>query len=118
MTITYEWKITGIKTQDVGEVKNVVVQTYWTKTGTDENGNKGIFTGATPFKPDETPVDQMKPFEQLTEADVIGWIQRVVVGQYAEHVDGQIQKQIDKQTIAEAKMPWAPVEPVAEPVTA
>lgn len=112
MAITYTWKITALKTTDVGDKANAVVQTYWKKIGTDENGNEGTFSGATPFTVD--PSDESGPFipfEQLTEEDVIAWIQTVVVGQYEEHVNGQIQKQIDEKNnpITEADLPWAPV---------
>ena len=67
MAITYTWKVTSIKTKNEGENKDAVVQTYWTKTGKDENGNEGVFSGATPFK-DGNPSDpNFVPFNQLTE---------------------------------------------------
>ena len=37
MAITYTWAVTGMKVTNVGSETNYVVQTYWTKTGTDEN---------------------------------------------------------------------------------
>lgn len=110
----YTWEVTGLKTTNGGGV----VQTYWKKTGTDADGNTGTFSGATPFDVDESAEDYI-PFEDLTEADVLGWIQAVVVGSYEEHVNGQIQKQIDQQTVTDAAMPWAPVEETpAEPTPA
>lgn len=115
MAITYTWKVTGIKKNTDG----TVVQTYWQKTGTDENGNEGTFSGATPFTGDPTAVGYI-PFESLTEDDVISWIQEVVVGSYEEHVNGQIQKQIDQKinVVEEAALPWAPAPetPVANTV--
>ena len=111
----YTWEVTGLKTTNGGGV----VQTYWKKTGTDADGNTGTFSGATPFDVDESAEDYI-PFEELTEADVLGWIQAVVVGSYEEHVNGQIQKQIDQQTIVDADLPWAPApeEVPAEPTPA
>lgn len=90
---------------------NAVVQTYWQKIGTDENGNTGTFSGATPFTVD--PTDESGPFipfDQLTEEDVLTWIKSIVVGSYEEHVNGQIQKQIDEKVtpITDAALPWAP----------
>lgn len=113
MTITYTWKITGLKTKDVSDDKPAaVVQTYWQKIGTDENGNEGTFSGATPFTVD--PSDDSGPFiafEDLTEEDVLDWIKTVVVGGYAEHVNGQIAKQIEDKIspVVENRLPWAPV---------
>ena len=108
----YTWKVTGLKTQTVSGIDGVIFQTYWTKTGKDENGNEGVFSGATPIKEVDVAATGFISFDQLTEEDVLGWIKAVVVGEYENHVNQQIQKQIDQKTmnITEAKMPWAIVE--------
>lgn len=109
MSITYTWKVTGVKTTTVGTLSGAVVQTYWKKIGTDENGNTGEFTGATPFKvsPDQQSFIQ---FDQLTEEVVLSWIQPMVVGDYEQHVNAQIAKQIAEKVtpVADADLPWAP----------
>ncbi|MEK9700160.1 MAG: hypothetical protein VW270_30545 [Candidatus Poseidoniales archaeon] len=115
MALTLAWEVTGLKTQDQTNADGVtltdaVVQTYWKCTGTDENGNEGSFSGATPFTAENTPEGSFTAFSSLTEATVLGWIQAVVVGGYLDHVQEQIQKQIDANTIQDATMPWAPVE--------
>ena len=107
MAITYTWKVTGLKKNTDG----TVVQTYWQKIGTDENNKQGTFSGATPFAGDPAAEGYIA-FESLTEADVLSWIQAIVVGGYEEHVNAQIQKQIDQQinVVEEAAMPWAAAE--------
>ena len=114
MAITYTWEITGLKTKDVSDDKqSAVVQTYWKKIGTDENGNTGSFSGATPFTVDPTDDSgPFIPFDQLTESDVIEWIQSIVVGGYEEHVNGKIEEQIDQSInpVNDAQLPWKPVE--------
>jgi hypothetical protein len=112
MTTTYTWAVTGMKATTVGSESNYVVQTYWTKTGTDANGNTGTFSGATPFTPDPQQSD-FTPFDQLTQEIVLGWIQPVVTGSYEEHVNGVIAKQIaDKvNPVVEPPLPWAPPTP-------
>lgn len=114
MAITYTWAVTGMKVRDTVidgvTYSNAVVQTYWSKTGTDENGNTGMFAGATPFSYDPTDADgPFIEYEDLTETDVLSWIQSQVTGSYEEHVNQQIQKQIDEKIspITEG-MPWAP----------
>jgi hypothetical protein len=119
MSLTYTWKVTGIKTRDEinaeGEtLQNAVVQTYWQKIGTDAEGNEGTFSGATPFTAKDVPSGEFVPLAELTEETVIGWIQAVVVGSYEEHVNGMIQKQIDDKTVTDANLPWAPEEPEPE----
>jgi hypothetical protein len=121
MAITYTWKITSLKTKTENGNENAVVQTYWTKTGVDEDGHEGTFSGATPFTSLNMPAGStFIPFADLTETIVLGWIQAVVVGGYEEHVNAQIQKQIDEKhnPITEATMPWAPAEtPAPAPTT-
>ena len=121
----YTWAVTDMKTIDADGVENAVVQTYWTKTGTDEQGNEGVFSGATPFPLTSIDPEKFIPYDQLTEAEVLGWIQTVVVGSYEEHVNAQIQKQIDAKNIHDPGLPWGtpptptpvpPVPPVTEPV--
>lgn len=110
MTITYTWEVTGLKTTTVANTDNVVVQTYWKKIGVDEDGNEGTFSGATPFSANTMPPGtNFIPFEDLTEEEVITWIKAVVVDNYADHVNNQIQKQIDdkKNPVVEASLPWA-----------
>ena len=116
MAITYTWEITSLKTKNetLGDgvvLPNAVCQTYWKKIGTDENGNEGTFSGATPFSAANLTEENFKQFDTLTEEIVLGWIQAIVVGGYEEHVNGQIQKQIDEKVtpITESAMPWAPV---------
>jgi hypothetical protein len=117
MTITYTWKVTGLKVQNVSENKeNAVVQTYWEKIGTDENGNEGKFSGATPFTPDPTDNSgPFVPFDQLTEENVLDWIKSIVVGDYERHVNEKIQEQIDLKInpVTEPSLPWANTENVS-----
>lgn len=118
MAITYTWKVTGAKVKDEGTNTNAIVQTYWQKIGTDEAGNEGTFSGATPFTSINMPANStFVPFADLTEAMVLEWIKAVVVGGYEEHVNAQIAKQIqDKITpVAEPSLPWAPAIPVPVP---
>ena len=122
MSITYTWEITSLKTKNetLGDgvvLPNAVCQTYWKKIGTDEDGNEGTFSGATPFSAENLTADNFADFDTLTESVVLGWIQALVVGGYEEHVNSQIQKQIDEQVtpITESAMPWAPEEDSESP---
>lgn len=117
MAVTYTWAVTGMKVlASAGPLSNYVVNVQWTKTGTDENGNTGVFNGATPFQPDPAQPDFV-PFDQLTEAIVLSWVQPVVTGMYEEHVNAQIAKQIaDKiDPVTDVTPPWAPPQPTPTP---
>ena len=110
MAIAYTWEITSLKTKTEGSNADAVVQTYWKKIGTDSvSSETGEFSGATPLS--SADVESFTAFADLTEANVLAWIQAVVVEGYEEHVNAQIQKQIDEKItpVSESAMPWAPV---------
>lgn len=116
MALTYTWKIMSLKKQDDPslELNDIIVQTYWECTGTDDDGNSGTFTGATPFEPDQIDPDTFTSYEDLTESQVIGWIQDVVNANpsYKIHIDEHIQKQIDAilhpiVEVNQNSLPWA-----------
>ena len=108
MAITYTWEITSLKTKTEGSNADAVVQTYWKKIGTDSvSSETGEFSGATPLS--SANVESFTSFADLTEANVLAWIQAVVVDGYEEHVNAQIQKQIDGKVtpVTESDLPWA-----------
>lgn len=127
MALTYTWEVTGLKKRDQvnseGEtLRGAVIQTYWKCFGTDEDGNQGEFTGATPFTAANVPAGEFTAFESLREEDVLGWIQAVVNGDrsYKEHIDERIREQIDQVNEEEVhEMPWGgtPVTPTPPEVS-
>ena len=112
MSMTYTWEVTSIQTKDEtntdnGTNKDAVIQTRWKKIGTDSNGNKGEFVGATPLTSVNTSASDFKSLADLKESDVLGWIQAQVTGEYENHVNAQIQKQIDDKAIKNPDLPWS-----------
>ncbi len=119
MELTYTWKLTKLKKTDDPsvELNDIVVQTYWECTGTDADGISGTFNGATPFEPDKVDAENFTTYENLTEAQILGWIQDVVENTpgYKAHIDGQIKKQIDAiikpvVEIDQGNFPWLQTE--------
>lgn len=119
MAITYTWAVTGMKVTKAGTLNNYVVQTYWTKTGTDEDGTTGTFSGATPFEPNPAQPNFV-PYDQLTQDIVLSWIQPIVTGAYQEHVDSAIAEAIarTKDPVVDEPLPWAPPTPPTPPAAA
>jgi hypothetical protein len=119
--MNYTWQLTSLKRKNTSELNNVVVQTYWKKIGTDENGNTGEFSGATPFDLSTVDPTSFTSYEDLTEEAVLGWIQSVVVGDYENHVNAQIAKQIQDKispiTEVTDGFPWQPAEEVTSNTT-
>ena len=122
MALTYTWKVTGLKKRDQvnseGEtLAGAIVQTYWECKGTDENGNVGTFSGATPFTAVDVPAGSFVAFESLTEEAVLSWIKAVVENDptYKAHIDERIVDQIDASNTVDATMPWAEEEVTPTP---
>ncbi len=121
MAFTYTYKVRNLKVKDEvnadgDTLTNAVVQTYWDITGTDEEGNTGKFTGATPFSAANVPAGSFTAFADLDEATVIGWITGVINGDagYKAHIDMQIQKEIDRNIATEVvgeDLPWGEATP-------
>jgi len=116
--MNYTWQLTSLKRKDTSELNNIVVQTYWKKTGTDENGNEGTFSGATPFDLSSADPTSFTSYEDLTEEAVLGWIQSVVVGDYERHVNEKIAEQIEAIVSPVVSVtggfPWQPEDEVTE----
>ena len=117
MAMTYTWKITGLQKRDQvnsegATLAGAVVQTYWEMEGTDEQGEKAKFSGATPFSAADVAAGSFVAFEELTEANVLAWVQNVVENDptYAAHIEGRIRNDIDKASIsdiAQTSLPWS-----------
>ena len=119
MAITYEWKLTSIKTKDVEDKTNVVFQTYWTLTGTDEEGNIGTFSGVTPLDLNSLKEGTFVAFEDLTEEMIIEWIKSKIKDSYEDHVLTVIQRSINnskEKAISTTEFPWVKVNASTEPV--
>jgi hypothetical protein len=117
MGLTYDWKLIGLKKQDSENVNEAIVGTNWKITATDEDGNVGTFTGATPFSISTINTGSFVPYHELTEEIVLGWVKNHVSGSgptnYMEHINKQIQKEIVatkwvKVEVDEANLPWSP----------
>lgn len=112
MTVTNTW---GVVQMDAypeydGET-DVVFTVHWTLTGTD-----GTYTGyvygsqGVSINPDEP----FTPYDELTEAQVIGWVQDAMgpeqVASYEANVAQQIADQINPPVVT-PPLPWATPAP-------
>jgi hypothetical protein len=117
MALTYEWKLTGLRKQQTATLDNVVVGTFWKVTGTDEDGNTGEFSGATPFELSTVNTSSFTTYSELSEEQVLGWVKQRVSGSaltaYWDHIDDVIKRDIDSKKytrvmVMESDLPWSP----------
>ena len=96
MANTYTWKIYAVgRNTALGDLENVVKTVKWELTGTSEDGHVGRFHGNSTlnFNPD----NEFIPFEQLSEEQIIGWIEshldETEMAAYKRAVDLEIERQ-------------------------
>lgn len=96
MSVTYTMDLTGFKIQSTNNLSNVIVQTTWTMTGTDANGNTGVFSGATPFDANTINANSFISYSNLTSNIVLGWVANVISSNptYNSHITTVINDQI------------------------
>ena len=93
MATTYTWTIDGIRTLQEPQ-PNYVVEVAWSLSGVD--GNYGASYGARTIL--SVPQDSaFIPYADLTEAEVIGWVQSTLGATGVAGVEGKIQLSIDQQ---------------------
>jgi hypothetical protein len=119
MDFTYTWAVTSLTTATVDDLPNVVLNVKWTLTGTEADGDFGVFNGATPLTTSDIDPTTFVPFDELTEELVLSWVEPVVMNNlaYKQYIDEQIAKQIlaKKESLdPNAPLPWAP-EPTPTP---
>jgi hypothetical protein len=116
MGYTYEWSVTGIKKATSDNINDAIIGTRWKVVCTDEDGNTGEFSGATPFDLNTIDSGSFTPYQDLTEAQVLGWIKSVVSGSsssnYWDHIQGQMNKEINKSKLSQVEvtsvdLPWS-----------
>ena len=106
---TYTWTINNMFTVQQPD-PNYVVNVLWTLTGVDGT-TTGSVPGNTTF--DSSQSGSFVPYDQLTEATVIDWVQAALgadgVANYEASVQGQIDSQITPPVSPQnTTLPWAP----------
>ena len=109
----YNFSINELRREDVGEFEDVVTHIRWSLTGTDPDGYKGTFSGATPVE-DLSELSELTfvPYSELKEKDVIGWIEVILDANehYRQHIKDRIQESINNERLvklaSENNLPW------------
>ena len=109
MAVTYTWSVVQMDAypEEDGET-DVVFNVHWTLAGIDQT-YQGYAYGSQSVSID--PDAPFTPYDDLTEAQVIGWVQAAMgeeqVASYEANVAQQIEDQIDPPVIT-PPLPWVP----------
>jgi hypothetical protein len=118
--MNYTWAVTAVTSATVTDLSDVVINVKWSYTGKDDAGNEGVFNGATPLETKDIDPATFVPFDQLTEALVLSWVEPIVMGNatYWQHINDAITEQIAAKTAnlnPNAPLPWNPPTPPTPP---
>lgn len=115
MAVTLTWGIAAMECfARLGEYQDVVFKVSWTLTAlNDENGVTATTQGV-----QNVPIDPEHPFTpypDLTEAQVIGWVQTGLGTALVAQYEADVTNQVDPEIIT-PPLPWVPTpEPTPEP---
>lgn len=108
--ITYNWTVTAMYTlPQVDEFTDVVVVANWTLTGTEGEYSSSISDGTQFSVPQGS---DFTPYPDLTEVQVVGWIQNTIGSKAVADYEAQIANDIYFQahppiTATSQALPWA-----------
>ena len=117
MTTTYQWTIQQLDCvpQEDG-LTDVVMTAHWSVSATDGTYTAGAY-GTQSFT--YTPGSPFTPYADLTQDQVVGWVQAGMgvdaVIALQENLDQQIANQINPPIVT-PPLPWAPAPTEPEPV--
>jgi hypothetical protein len=109
MAVTYTWSVVQMDAYPEydGET-DVVFNVHWTLAGIDQT-YQGYAYGTQSVTLDEG--SDFTPYEDLTEAQVIGWVQAAMGAEQVAALEANVAKQIQDQIdppVVTPPLPWAP----------
>jgi hypothetical protein len=110
MAATYTIKVSGVRTHDLGSLTKVVKQIEFTVEGAQDTQTFALPQTLT--VPD-ADASSFVPFEQLTEANVVAWINEHFenLDSVKAHIQFVLDKESQKAQLAQQPLPWAPPPP-------
>ena len=106
--MTFQIKITGLRTQTINGIENAVKQVEWTMVGTE--GTQTFELPQTTTVPDPQ-ADGFIPLQNLTEAEVVAWVEAhdLRIPAIQAHIQTVLDREVAKAQLVSTPMPWAPV---------
>jgi hypothetical protein len=110
MTTTYDWHIVHFNVCDLKDKPNSVVEVFWRKSASDEEGNTVYHDGETRFDPEtiEKATLAFSDFSKLKEKSVLKWIQNNINDNQMTVIDELLNYKLSraKYKIKVADLPW------------
>jgi hypothetical protein len=104
MSIAYKWSVSKLQTRpQVENLSDVVVHAEWKLTAT----SGGVEVERIGLESFNLATEGFVPFDQLTEQQVLGWINQSVDKEIAESMLAEALEKKINPPIIEKELPWA-----------
>lgn len=105
MSITYTTQINAVRTNTQGGLANAVKEVDWTMIGTDQSQSFSVPNTSVLNDADPT---SFTPFEDMTEAQVIEWINasNTDIEAVKTHIANVLSRMIATATLSAQTLPW------------
>jgi len=111
MTTTITWKVDSVEAKvSENEFSNVISTIHWRVNGTRDKYISTRYGSIT--VPSPTDKENFKPFENLTEAEVLGWVKDMLGEQEVENIEASLNAELDNlinPSVISPMLPWATV---------
>lgn len=109
--MNYTWKILKLGLQDQlnheGHLhENVVVNVKWRRTGVDTDGVTASYVGNTPFSATNVTAADFTNVNDLTNDQLIAWLEDELESGELQRIDAQIEKKIERNRVRSIKPSW------------
>mgnify|MGYP004451448733 FL=1 len=112
MAISYSWSYPALDVtiEDAEGLENVVYIIHWRYSADDGEGHEASFIGTSSVTYDPEGPDPFIPYEDLTEADIQGWVEADLgeeqIAAMQASFDTKIAEQITPTHETKHNMPW------------
>lgn len=117
MSAIFEINVNGIRTGIVGNLTDVIRKVEFTVKGIEQGQSFAL-----PQTVDltEPQAESFKPLAQVTEADVVAWVEENFANMdgVKAHIQIVLDKEVAKAALESKPLPWAPAAPTPEPAPA
>lgn len=109
--MNYNWRIIKLGlsdqlNQDGVLLENAVVQVQWKLIAEDTDGSKASYVGNTALSANHVSANKFVSLNNVTSAEVIGWIQAAVAGTELDRINKQLDTKIEKNRLREIRPNW------------
>ena len=110
--MTYSWQVLKLDTRaqtnaDGVSLADAVIAIQWSRVGVDSDGNTAKIVGYTKLSVENTAEGSFTAFADLTEAQVVGWLDTLVSSDLITSYNQKIEEKRQRGITTARDIPWS-----------